>query len=109
MLLKNIFLLVKMGFLSSIKSRLRGYSSVGTSTPNPRLVLPKAPKTKKAKKTPAPKMTSKKPKNRFADTEPLLKNKAPVEVAPKPRMMIPAGRKAGGIIPTARKPRRDVL
>jgi hypothetical protein len=95
-----------MGFISSIKTRLRGYRPVGTSLPNPRLVLPKAPKTKKA---PVPQKTSKKPKNRFADTEPLLKNKAPMEVAPKPRMMIPAGRKAGGIIPTPRKPRRDAL
>jgi hypothetical protein len=98
-----------MGFISSIKSRLRGYKSVGTTLPNPRLVMPKAPKTKKAKKTPPPKKAKSKPKDRFADTVPLLKNKAPEPMKTRSKMMIPAGRKSGGIIPTATKPRRDAL
>lgn len=98
-----------MGFINSIKARLRGYKPVGSSLPNPRLVLPKA-KVKKSKKTPPMKPTSKKPKDRFADNVPLLRQKSSSGVTPsKPKMFVQAGRKKGGIIPTASKPRRDVL
>jgi hypothetical protein len=98
-----------MGFISSIKSRLRGYSTAGSKLPNPRLVMPKAPKSKKGKKTPQPQKAKSKPKDRFADTVPLLRNKTPEPMKTRSKMMIPAGRKSGGIIPTATKPRRDLL
>lgn len=98
-----------MGFISSIKSRLRGYKPVGTTLPNPRLVMPKAPKTKKAKKIPAPKKAKSKPKDRFADTVSLLKNKAPEPMKTRSKMkMISAGRKSGGSLLTT-GPRRDAL
>ena len=97
-----------MGFISSIKSRLRGYKPVGTTLPNPRLVMPKAPKTKKAKKTPPPQKAKSKPKDRFADTVPLLKNYTREPAKMKSKKMISAGRKAGGSLLTT-GPRRDAL